>query len=38
MSVADEVIWVHGGTTRHLGAPKAAQADRVFRAEFLGRR
>lgn len=38
MSVVDEVIWVNGGTTRHLGAPAAAQADATFRAEFLGRR
>lgn len=37
MGLVDEVIWVHGGTTRHLGAPAAARANATFRAEFLGR-
>ncbi len=37
MGTVDEVIWLHGGTTRLMGAPAEAGADRTFRAEFLGR-
>lgn len=37
MSTVDEVIWLHGGTTRLVGSPAEARADHRFRADFLGR-
>ncbi len=38
LDLADEVVWVTSGTTRHLGAPAEARADDEFRRRYLGER
>jgi len=38
MALADEVLWIVGGTTHVLGAPAAATRHDQFRREYLGAR
>lgn len=36
LELADDVVWVTSGTTRHMGAPAEARADEEFRRGYLG--
>lgn len=36
LAVADEVVWMTGGTTHHLGTPDEARAHHAFRRDYLG--
>ena len=38
MEIADEVVWMTGGTTHGLGAPAAARVHDQFKREYLGGR
>lgn len=38
MALADDVVWVVGGTTHWLGSPEAARGHFQFRQEYLGPR
>ena len=34
--VADDVVWMTGGTTHHLGSPEEARTHHGFRKDYLG--
>jgi len=38
MALADDIIWMVGGTTHWLGSPESARAHYQFRREYLGPR